>query len=171
MYLQAATSDSISTSMRGKRINLAVLALALLVVLAVLLRREPAARKATQPARRPVAESEPPSKPPPEAKPARVAVPQAPAPPVAVQGPPGTVRGSVRIQGPVPPRKVVKIFDARCEQMHAGVMMSDQLVVDATGNVQWAFVHVKSGPIGTPPPVPTTPVLMDQIRCVFTPHM
>jgi len=156
--------------MRKKQINLAVLALAMLLVVAFLLRRQPGEQKPSRQPLRPVTsvESEPTSFAPtpggaPEAK---------PPPPVIVQGSPGTVRGSVKIAGPVPARKILKIdYHPDCRGMHAGVVMSDQLVVDTNGNVQWAFVHVKSGPIGTPPPAPTTPVLMDQIRCIFTPHV
>jgi hypothetical protein len=91
-------------------------------------------------------------------------------PPAA--GPPGSLRGLVRIKAPAPPRKIVRLdVDPKCESFHAGPVMSDEIVSDANGNVQWAFVYVKSGLLGTAPPVPSRPVLMDQIRCIFTPHM
>src|SRR5262245_33667191 len=156
------------------RATIAVLALVLLLALAMLLHREPKEQKPTRPEPRPVrmAPAEAPST---EIKTSRAAVtppPALPSPPVAVQGPPGTLRGQVKILGEIPPRKRARIeYEPGCAEKHAGVVFYDNLVVDAAGNVQWAFVQVKSGPVGTPPPAPTTPVLLDQMRCLFTPHM
>jgi plastocyanin len=157
-----------------KRATISVLALALLLVLAFLFHREPREQKPARIEPRPVwmTPTEAPST---ETKPARAAAPSPPPqtpPPSPVQRIPGTVRGTVKILGEIPARKKVRFdSDPKCARMHAGVVLQDNLVVDATGNVQWAFVQVKSGPIGTPPPAPETPVMLDQIRCVFTPHM
>ncbi|MBI3855578.1 MAG: hypothetical protein HY293_07785 [Planctomycetes bacterium] len=151
-----------------KKATFVVGALALLIVLAFLLHRNPAEQRPSRPPPKPlihVAPDAPATSP--ETPPAvrRSEVPPAPALP-------GSIRGGVKIKGPIPPRKILKLdVDPKCQSYHAGPVMSDALVADAGGNVQWAFVYVKSGPIGTPPPAPTTPVLMDQIRCVFTPHM
>jgi plastocyanin len=155
-----------------KRAPLIVLLLALLVVLAFLFHRDPREQKPTRAEPR-AAMPEPPPTPvaPMPARPAAAEAPPTPVP-TRTEGPPGAVRGSVKIRGEIPRRKKVALdVDPKCESMHAGVVLSDQLVADANGNVQWAFVYVRSGPIGTPPPAPTTPVLMDQIRCVFTPHV
>jgi plastocyanin len=157
-----------------KRAPLIVLALALLVLLAFLVHRAPREQKPTRTEPRAVSIATPePAAPvaPAPIKPATAPVAPPPEPPPA-QGPPGTVRGNVKIAGDIPPRKRARLeSDPKCQAMHAGVVMFDHLVADAAGNVQWAFVQVKSGPIGTPPPAPTTTVLLDQIRCVFTPHM
>jgi len=157
-----------------KRAPLAVLALALLVALAFLVHRGPREEKPSRHEPRPVWMSSPES-PPPETRVARPAAAPASAPgapPAPVQGPPGTVRGNVKIVGEIPPRKRARLeSDEKCQAMHAAVVMYDNIVTDAAGNVQWAFVRVTSGPIGTPPPAPTTPVLLDQMRCMFTPHM
>jgi plastocyanin len=61
--------------------------------------------------------------------------------------------------------------DPHCAALHAGVVLNDDLVVDPKGGVRWAFVYVKSGLKAAPPPAPQTPVLLDQIGCVFTPHV
>src|SRR5262245_31444916 len=129
--------------MRRNRISLAVLALALLVAMAFLLRREPVEQKPPrhEPRREAVAAPAAPAPVPvsPAPEPAS-AVPPPPAP--VFRGPPGTVRGSVKIAGPVPPRKVIKLdVDPKCQSYHAGVVLSDQLVADAGGNVQWVFVQ------------------------------
>jgi hypothetical protein len=61
--------------------------------------------------------------------------------------------------------------DSKCAKMHGPLMASDEFVVDPSGNVQWAFVYVKSGISGNVPPAPGSPVYMDQVSCVFTPHV
>jgi plastocyanin len=151
-----------------------VLALALLIALAFFLHRSTQEKRPQRaPSRVPVVEPAGPgergsanaSKP--AASPAALAVEAA-----ASAGPPGTIRGLVRIKAPVPPRRFVRLdVDPKCESFHAGPLLSDEIVADANGNVQWAFVYVKSGLVGTPPPAPAAPVLMDQIRCIFTPHV
>ncbi len=155
-----------------------VLVLAILVVAAYFLRREPR-EETPRRSLRPVLEAPSPAA---AATPApstalrpKVPIPVS-APPIAavpVAGPPGTVRGLVKIRGPLPSRKTVR-FDAdpHCAELHAGAtLFRDDLVADATGNVQWAFVHVKSGPIGAPPPASPSAVTIDQINCFFIPHM
>lgn len=154
-----------------------VLGLLLLLVAAFLFRRPP---------REETPQRTPRPKPPAEAPLPREAPALAPLAPTAAvaadvrapvrlagPGPRGTIRGLVRIKGPIPSRKRVK-FDAdpACAALHEGsVKFMDDLVADANGNVQWAFVYVRSGPIGAPPPPPETPVLMDQINCFFIPHV
>ena len=160
--------------MRANKTNLAVLALATLVVLAFLLHRPPKEQKPTPAEPRAVSIARPEAPTPTAAaslKPAPTVVTPPPATP-PVQGPPGTVRGTVKIGGNVPPPRKVRIqSDPKCEAMHAGVVLNESLVTDAVGNVQWAFVQVKSGPTGTPPPAPAETVVLDQFRCVFVPHM
>lgn len=158
--------------MRANRTHLAVLGLALLLVAALLFHRPPREQKPLRVEPRAVSVASPerpaPASAPTPVKPSAVAA----TPPPPVQGPPGTVRGTVKILGEIPPRKRARIdHEPDCAAKHAGVVFYDNLVADANGNVQWAFVQVKSGPMGTPPPAPTTPVLLDQIRCIFTPHM
>ena len=154
--------------------SLIVLALALLIAVAFLIRREPREEiPKRSPRRSPVTDASPSEgSPPPVAVKPSVSAPVVVAPAAAGAALPGTVRGLVKIKGEVPRRKIVKLdADPKCQSFHAGVVLSDELVVDAGGNVQWAFVYVKSGPIGHPPPAPTTPVLMDQVACTFVPHM
>jgi plastocyanin len=85
---------------------------------------------------------------------------------------PGTIRGTVRLNGPVPKRKTFKMdAEPPCLKFHSGRVLSEEFVVDPYGNVQWAFVYVKSGVSGKVPPAPTEPVVMDQVSCIFTPHV
>jgi plastocyanin len=165
---------------------LVVLALLLLVAAAFLMHREPREEKpARAPRPAPVVETAPPEPvaavpeppkpaPPPPPKPMPPPSPRLPEPPpVAVdRSQLGVIRGSVKIRGKVPPRKPVRMeADPHCAALHAGVVLNDDLVVDPKGGVRWAFVYVKSGLKAAPPPVSQTPVLLDQIGCVFTPHV
>lgn len=166
-----------------------VLGLLLLLATAFFLRREPKDEKPPRPPKpppvvevpppgpEPIAAVPEPSKPPPP--PPALPKPKPPPPkplrpsPASVDRPKsGVIRGSVKIRGPRPARKPVKMAgDPQCEALHDGVVLNDDLVVDPQGGVRWAFVYVKSGVKGPPPPVPTNPVLLDQIGCVYTPHV
>ena len=84
-----------------------------------------------------------------------------------------TVSGAVKLKGPVPPAKLNKRLaaDPPCCALHVNVPPLDDLVVDAKGGVQWAFVYVKSGLPAKEYPVPTEPALIDQVGCVYKPHV
>lgn len=159
-----------------KRTTAAVLALALLLAVAFLLHRDLQEQKPPPrpPVRPPVVEA-PVSAGPGAPTPSTSAIDAAPdvaAPPASPPALTGSVRGVVRFGGPVPRRKFVRTrADPECEKMHGPQLASDEFVVDPYGNLQWAFVHVKSGIAGPVPPAPTTPVLLDQVACVFTPHV
>lgn len=147
-----------------KRPALVVLVLALLIALAFLRHRqarEPDPRGLQ--ARAAIVDGAPTG----DAGAASLVVAPAPAPAL-----PGTIRGVVRINGPVPARKSYSTDDdPDCAAMHGKKIVSDELVVDPYGNMQWAFVYIKSGLTGAVPPAPRTPVLLDQVSCVFTPHV
>ncbi len=53
----------------------------------------------------------------------------------------------------------------------AGPLLADDLVLAPDGGVTWAFVYVKSGINGQPPPPSPLPVTIDQVGCMFTPHL
>ena len=89
-----------------------------------------------------------------------------PAPPAA----PGTVTGRVMFEGAPPkPRPLRMESDPLCMPVKGAV--SESLVVDASGGVQYAFVYVKDGLGSRTFPVPTTPAQLDQKGCVYTPHV
>jgi plastocyanin len=162
-----------------KRSMIAVLALALLIAVAFFLHRDPREQE-PQPrpgVRPPVAETAPargteaPMGLKPSPSPSGVA-PDSVTPEAAPRAVPGTIRGVVRLTGPVPKRKTYRAdADPACEAMHGARILSDEFVVDPYGNIQWAFVYVKSRVSGSVPPAPPSPVYMDQVSCVFTPHV
>jgi plastocyanin len=84
-----------------------------------------------------------------------------------------TVRGTVSLNGPVPKAKLNKALaaDPACAGCHLETPAKDDLVVSAAGGVRWAFVYVKKGLEGKTFTPPETPVLIDQVGCIYTPHM
>jgi hypothetical protein len=108
---------------------------------------------------------EPPRLPPP--KPVEI-LPVVPTPAI----PPGTVRGTVTILGALPRRKRIKMdADPKCASFHTGDVLSEDIVADPEGHVRWAFVYVARGNTGSAPRGPLPPVLLDQVRCRFEPHV
>jgi hypothetical protein len=162
--------------MRGPA-KLIVLALAMLLAAAFFLRREPAVeepRKTTRPeqvAGPPLPPAEP-----------IVSTSVSATPPVqsprlrtspAAGGPgAGSLRGTVKVLGEPPRRKKVKMAsDPKCLAMHSVDVLSEALVVSPEGEVKWAFVYIASGVGSQPPKGMPPPVLLDQVKCMFEPHV
>ena len=157
-----------------------VLALVVLLALALMLRREPPEVKPPR-LPKPVAAAQTPA---PEIPATAVAVdPPKPTParpkPAVVVPPvvlteeikPGTVRGVVKILGEPPRRKRIRMdADPKCQALHSGEVLADNIVVDPENNVRWAFVYVSRGNTSSPPG-PLPPVLLDQVACRFEPHV
>jgi hypothetical protein len=103
-----------------------------------------------------------------KAEPAPAAAP-APAP---VFKPGDGVAGVVKIKGEAPKRRKIKMdADPKCAAMHAEAPMQDDIVVDASGNVQYAFVHISKGLEGKTFPKPAAPAKIDQKGCRYEPHV
>jgi hypothetical protein len=162
-----------------RRLTLAVLALALLLMIALSLHRAPRDQKPGSSPRRPgvpepstvydaVAKGVFPS----ESPLIAAAVPDRIAPtPVSAAGM-ESIRGVVRLNGPIPKRKTYRTDDdPKCEAIHGPQIVLDEFVVDPYGNIQWASVYIRSGIGGPVPPAPTPPVLLDPVACVVTPHV
>lgn len=82
------------------------------------------------------------------------------------------VTGNVKIKGDIPKRKKIRMdADPKCAALHAEPPMTEEVVADAQGNVQWAFVYVKKGLEGKKFEVPKTPAVLDQKGCQYHPHV
>lgn len=84
-----------------------------------------------------------------------------------------TVAGAVTLVGDAPKPKRNKALedDPPCCALHQNVPPRDNLVVGEKGGVKWAFVWVKKGLEGKTFKAPEAPVVMDQVGCIFTPHV
>jgi plastocyanin len=85
----------------------------------------------------------------------------------------GTVTGQVLLDGIAPTMNVIRLDgDPKCVSLTAGEERRTENVVVGQGNtLQNAFVYVKDG---LPPrlyPVPSEPVVLDQQKCRYLPHV
>ena len=86
-----------------------------------------------------------------------------------------TVGGTVKFDGEVLPKAKVNkalLNDPGCAACQkGGDPLKDDLVVDSSGGVRWAFVYVKKGLEGKTFEPPAEAVQIDQEGCTFTPHV
>ena len=91
------------------------------------------------------------------------------APPAAPAGT-AKVMGSVNFTGTAPERSKIK-QDRDCTALHTEDVLSEQVVVNDNNTLQHVFVHVTGGLEGQTFAAPSTPVVLDQQGCMYTPHV
>jgi len=83
----------------------------------------------------------------------------------------GSISGTVGVTGTPPARDPLELSgDVFCIQSHEGGLHDESLLV-AGGKLQNAFVWIKEGVDGYEFAAPTEPVVMDQVGCVYVPHI
>ncbi len=105
--------------------------------------------------------------------PAPAAAPSAPAaaPAAPVKGT-ASVTGTVAFQGQAPKAEAISMnADPACQKAHSGTVYGDTVVVNDNGTLRNVFVHVKAGLEGKQYPVPSEPVVVDQMGCRYSPHV
>ena len=81
------------------------------------------------------------------------------------------VQGSIKFEGTAPGAEKIKMnADPVCQQQHSEPVASEDVVVNPNGTLKNVFVYVKEGASGDYP-APTTPVVLDQHGCWYTPHV
>jgi hypothetical protein len=89
-------------------------------------------------------------------------------------GAPGKIVGRVRFEGTPSPRKLLDLTtqDGFCVKGHAPQgLFSENLLVGENGALANVVVYVKEGVAGGKWPVPTEPVVLDQVKCQYIPHV
>ncbi len=82
-----------------------------------------------------------------------------------------TASGQVSLSGAAPKAKKLKMSaDPVCQAQHAGDILSQEVLVK-NGKLKNVFVYVKKGLEGQSFPAPKTPVEVDQVGCIYTPHV
>ena len=82
----------------------------------------------------------------------------------------GAVTGVVKFEGPAPAAEPVSMnSDPYCEKQPP--IRTETVVVGEGSGLQNAFVYVKDGLGDRVFPVPSTPVVLDQKGCRYTPHV
>jgi plastocyanin len=81
----------------------------------------------------------------------------------------GSIAGQVKVKDPPKRKKINMDADPKCAAMHAEKLLTEEVVADAEGNVQWAFVYVDKAEFKGK--ASTTPVVIDQKGCRYEPHV
>ena len=83
------------------------------------------------------------------------------------------VHGTIKVKGEIPAAKPNKklMNEQACANCYTDPPPMDNLVVDASGGVRWAFVYVKKGLEGKTFEPPATGPTIDQKGCVYGPHV
>lgn len=131
----------------------------------------PATQPAAKPATRPVEATPKPEekKPAPTTSTAQAAATPVQKPVVA-GGKPG-VSGKVAFSGPAP-EQPEEVLTPECSKLHANPVYKETVVVNENNTLKNVVVYVSGGlPEGETYPTPTTPVVLDQVGCVYVPHV
>jgi plastocyanin len=84
-----------------------------------------------------------------------------------------TVSGTVTFEGKAPPlRPLAMEADPACAKKHSGPVPNEMLALGSGNTMGNILVWVSKGlPAGKTYPAPKTPVTLDQIGCVYKPHV
>lgn len=84
----------------------------------------------------------------------------------------GQIRGSIFFDGPKPHLSQISMArDPVCVSLQKGPVYPEDGRVNANGTLPGAFVYVKGGPVRQSYSPPSAPVILDQVRCEYVPHV
>jgi plastocyanin len=92
--------------------------------------------------------------------------------PLTASGPDVAVMGRVSFKGTAPVmRPLVMDSEPSCASKHTGKVFPQTVVVNPNGTLKNVFVYVKTGLEGKKFPAPTAAVTLDQVGCLYEPHV
>jgi hypothetical protein len=84
----------------------------------------------------------------------------------------GTITGKVNFEGAAPKLKPLSMEgDAVCAKKHSGPVYPETVVTNNNGTLRNVLVRVKSGLQGKTFSIPDQPVTLDQVGCMYKPHV
>jgi plastocyanin len=84
----------------------------------------------------------------------------------------GSISGKVSFQGDKPLMRTIDMSATpACAREHSTPQKSEEVVVNGDNTLKYVFVWVKSGVPDRPWPAPATQVSLDQIGCMYEPHV
>jgi plastocyanin len=84
----------------------------------------------------------------------------------------GEITGSVKLDGTPPKERVIKMgADPYCASMHKTPVRAEDVVMGSDNTLQNVVVYIKSGLGNYTYPEPAQPATLDQIGCMYTPHV
>jgi hypothetical protein len=83
----------------------------------------------------------------------------------------GQIKGHIKLSGPLPGNPVIRMgMDPMCARINAGKRVIQETVVAALdGSLANAFIRLRGDFPATP--VPTAPVVIDQVACIYRPRV
>ena len=82
------------------------------------------------------------------------------------------VHGTVRINGKVPPAKMISMSaDPACAKLHPSPVVAQEVMADAKGELENAIVFVSDGLGDRTFDPPTEPAVVEQKGCMYQPHV
>jgi len=83
-----------------------------------------------------------------------------------------TISGKVVFKGEVPPAEEIDMSsEPECAKVHSGPILSQRLLVDESGGLANVFLSIGADFEGLKFRVPSEPVAMDQLGCLYTPRV
>lgn len=84
-----------------------------------------------------------------------------------------TLKGKVTFAGPnkPKPRPIRMSGDPFCNSSHPKIPLSETIVINKNGTIKNVFVHIKKGAPKFDYPIPEEPVVVDQVGCIYVPHV
>lgn len=84
-----------------------------------------------------------------------------------------TITGSIKFMGNKPANKKISMSaDAFCKTQHTTDVFAEEVVVNPNGTLKNVYVYIKSGfPADQKFPISSTPAVLDQMGCVYHPHV
>jgi len=83
----------------------------------------------------------------------------------------GSISGTVTFTGTALAGDPIDMDDDVCIAKHSSPPMTQPVVVGDDGGLANVFVYVKSGLEGLQFPTPSDPVVLDQVGCIYSPHV
>lgn len=84
----------------------------------------------------------------------------------------GSITGKVAFSGAAPKVKALQMdADAVCSAKHSEPVYPEAVVANKNGTLRNVFVYVKTGLEGKNFAVPSEPVVIDQVGCMYRPHI
>jgi plastocyanin len=84
----------------------------------------------------------------------------------------GEITGAVRLDGTPPKEMVIKMgADPYCTSMHKTPVRAEDVVMGEDHSLENVIVYIKSGLENYTYPQPTQPATLDQIGCMYVPHV
>lgn len=84
----------------------------------------------------------------------------------------GSITGKVNFKGQAPTfRRISMDADAACAAKHSTPVYPESVVVNGNGSLRNVFVYVKTGLEGKTFAVPGDPAVLDQVGCMYKPHV